>query len=92
MADNELAVVAKIEISLHKNGNVTLGGNIGNMSGALALLDHAKDCVRRYHSKLAAGEKIIIPEYDTSIPKAKHYVLGLDTGHYSLAGSNAQSN
>jgi len=88
--NDELATVAKIEIILHKNGNVTLGGNIGNMSGALALLDHAKDCIKRYHGKLAAGERIVIPEYDVSVPRAKHYVMNAETARYSISGSNCQ--
>ncbi len=80
--------IAKIEIILHANGNVTIGGNIGNQGAALALLDHAKDCVRRYHNKLVAGERLIIPEYDTSIPKAKHYSLALETGKFDISGSS----
>lgn len=85
---DEFAEIAEIKISLHKNGNVTIGGAIGNLGPALALLDHAKDCVRRYHSKLAHGDIVTIPEYDTSIPRAKHYSLNMETAKLSLAGAN----
>jgi len=59
--------VAVIEVSVRKNGSMSVIGAINDLAYALAMLDNAKDAVRRHHSRIDAGQRIITPFEDTPL-------------------------
>lgn len=62
-------VIAEIQIKIRRNGSMSTSGAINNLNYALAMLDNAKDAVRQYHGRMAAGSKIIVPSKDVSVPE-----------------------
>jgi len=54
--------VARLEIVCRRNGALSVGGDIGNLHYALAILDNAKDALRNHHSR----RPVVIPGKDTS--------------------------
>jgi Holliday junction resolvase-like predicted endonuclease len=62
-------VVAVIEVKVRRNGAMSVAGSINNEAYALAMLDNARDTIKRHNAqkKINAGGKIIIPAYDTGI-------------------------
>jgi hypothetical protein len=59
--------VAVIEVAVRRNGAMSVAGCINNLPYALAMLDQAKDAVRRHHSRMNAGKQLIIPAHDTPL-------------------------
>lgn len=57
------APVTRIEIVCRRNGALSVGGDIGNLAYALAVLENAKDALRSYHTR----RPITIPGKDTSL-------------------------
>lgn len=58
------STVALIEIRVRRNGAMSVAGEIHNLPYALAMLDSAKDAVKRHHSRINSGKTIITPSYD----------------------------
>lgn len=56
------ATVFLLEIRVRRNGNMSVAGDINNEKYALAVLDAAKDSVRRHSSRISSG--LIIPAKD----------------------------
>ena len=62
-------VIAEIQIKVRRNGTMSTGGAINNLEYALAMLDNAKDAVRRHHGRMASGQRVIVPPQDVSLPE-----------------------
>lgn len=63
--------VAVIEVAIRRNGAMSVAGDINNLVYALAMLDQAKDTLRRHHMRLAAGKVLITPPEDTPLADVK---------------------
>ena len=61
--------VAVIEIAIRRNGSMSVAGHINDLTYALAMLDQAKDVVKRHHMRINSGKKIITPGCDTDTDK-----------------------
>ena len=62
--DDDLAVVAEINLRLRRNGALSVEGAIGDKAFALALLDNARDAIMRQIP--ASG--LLIPGNDVEVP------------------------
>jgi hypothetical protein len=62
-------VVAVLELKVRRNGAMSVAGCINEEAYALAMLDNARDTIKRHNTqnKLNAGASLIIPSYDTGI-------------------------
>lgn len=58
------APIAKIEIVCRRNGALSVGGDIGDLNYALAILDNAKDALRNHHCR----RPVVIPARDVGLP------------------------
>lgn len=58
-------IVAVLEIKCRRDGSMSVAGCIDNQLYALAMLDNAKDAVKRHHLRMNAGKQIITPHYDS---------------------------
>lgn len=57
--------IAVIEVSVRRNGSMSVAGSINNLDYAIAMLDAAKDSLRNYHlRKRVEDGGLIIPAYD----------------------------
>lgn len=63
--------VAVIEIAVRRNGAMSVAGCINNLAYALAMLDQAKDTVRRHHARINAGQVLITPANETPLADTK---------------------
>jgi hypothetical protein len=63
--------VAVIEIAVRRDGSMSVAGSINSLTYALAMLDEAKDTVRRHHMRLNAGQTLITPACDTPLADLK---------------------
>jgi hypothetical protein len=63
--------VAVLEISVRRNGAMSVAGSINNLVYALAMLDQAKDTLRKHHMRLDAGKVVITPACDTPLADMK---------------------
>jgi hypothetical protein len=63
--------VAVIEIAIRRSGAMSVAGAINDLPTALAMLDQAKDVLRRHHMRIAAGKVIITPAKDTPLADLK---------------------
>jgi len=63
--------IAVLEIAVRRNGAMSVAGAIGDLTVALAMLDEAKDTVRRYHARLNSGQILITPACDTPLADLK---------------------
>ena len=61
--------VAVLEIAVRKNGSMSVAGCINNEQYALAMLDNARDTIKRHNArnKINGGGAVIIPAHDTGI-------------------------
>jgi hypothetical protein len=59
------APIARLEIVARRNGALSVGGDIGDLSYALALLGNAADALRNHHARRA----LIVPARDVSLPQ-----------------------
>lgn len=59
--------IAVIEVGVRRNGSLSVAGCINNLAYALAMLEEAKDTVRRYHARLNSGQILITPANETDI-------------------------
>lgn len=63
------APIARIEITVRRNGAMSTAGSIEDLPYALAMLDNARDAIKSYHArKHANGNGIIIPANDIGLP------------------------
>jgi hypothetical protein len=60
-------VVARIQVVCRKDGALGVSGSINNLPYALAMLDNAKDAIKRHHLRMGLGKQIITPAYDSPI-------------------------
>ena len=62
-------VTEVIEIKVRRNGSMSVAGCINNLQYALAMLDNAKDAVRRHHLRMNDRHDVglIIPPQDTGL-------------------------
>jgi hypothetical protein len=63
--------IAVLEIAVRRNGAMSVAGSVNNLPYALAMLDQAKDTLRRYHMRINAGKVIITPPEDTPLADLK---------------------
>ena len=57
--------VSTIEISIRRNGAMSVAGAINDLPAALAMLDAAKDSVRNYHARQrVTNGGLIVPSHD----------------------------
>ena len=63
------AVVAVLEIKVRRNGAMSVAGCINEEKYALAMLDNARDTIKRHNAKntINGGGKVIIPAHDTGL-------------------------
>jgi hypothetical protein len=62
------AVICKIEIAVRRNGAMSVAGAINDLADAIAMLDNAKDAVRRHHDRnRIENGGLIIPGRDTGL-------------------------
>ena len=61
--------VAVLEIAVRRNGSMSVAGSINNEAYALAMLDNARDTIKRHNArnKINSGGAVIIPAHDTGI-------------------------
>ncbi len=59
-------VAARIVITVHASGAMSVSGNIEDQQWALVALEHAADAVRSHHAR-KAGE-LVIPAKDVRLP------------------------
>jgi hypothetical protein len=58
-------VTARIQIVVRQDGALGVAGSINMpLPFLLAVLDNAKDAVRRHHMQMNLGKQIITPAYD----------------------------
>ena len=57
----ELKASVTLTITLHANGALSVGGPVGDRALCYALLDNARDAVKRQHEK-----SLIIPAHDVA--------------------------
>ena len=69
------APIAQIHILVRRNGSMSTGGDIGDLHYALAMLDHAKDAVRQYHSRMTSGKHAYVPALDIELPKDRKVII-----------------
>jgi hypothetical protein len=62
-------VVAVLELKVRRNGAMSVAGCINEEAYALAMLDNARDTIKRHNAQntLNAGASLIIPSHDTGI-------------------------
>lgn len=66
-------VVASITINYHDDGALSVGGNIGDQTLALALLAHASDAIKNHKQP----RPLIVPNRDVVVPQdAEAYPFG----------------
>ena len=65
-----LDVVAKITISLHSGGAMSISGNIGDVKLALGMIDHARDAVKH---QMRDREEIVVPNRDVAVYQAPEF-------------------
>ena len=70
----DLDAVARIAITMYGGGAMAVSGNIGDVTLALAMLDHARDAVR---NQLQRRDKdgLMIPPRDVVVPVNDAYPL-----------------
>lgn len=58
-----------LEIAVRRNGSMSVAGCINDEKYALAMLDNARDTIKRHNAKnkINAGGAVIIPAHDTGI-------------------------
>ena len=61
--------VAVLEIAVRRNGSMSVAGCINDERYALAMLDNARDTIKRHNARrlIAAGGAVIIPDRDTGL-------------------------
>jgi len=59
--------VAVLEIATRRNGSMSVAGDINNLTYALAMLDQARDTLKRHHMRLNEGKTLIVPAHDTPL-------------------------
>lgn len=61
--------VARISITMARNGECRVEGSITDKAFAHFMLDTARDVVNNYHdrAKLMEGKALIVPAYDTAL-------------------------
>jgi hypothetical protein len=57
--------VAIIEVSIRRNGSMSIAGNINNFDAAILMLEQARDNIKQ--KQIAAQGKIIIPASDSGV-------------------------
>lgn len=64
-------VVAVLELKVRRNGAMSVAGCINEEAYALAMLDNARDTIRRHNAKqkINGGGSVIIPGHDTGMPQ-----------------------
>lgn len=61
-------IIAKLEIAVRRNGSMSVAGCIDNEAYALAMIDNARDTIKRHNlRKHVNGTGVIIPARDTGI-------------------------
>jgi hypothetical protein len=62
-------IVAVLELKCRRNGSMSVAGCINDEAYAMAMLDNARDTIKRHNakSKLNSGASLIIPAYDTGM-------------------------
>lgn len=64
-------VVFAIEISIRRNGAMSVAGSINDMEYALMVLESAKESVKSYHARKVLGQTgggtLIVPAHDTAL-------------------------
>lgn len=62
-------VVAVLELKVRRNGAMSVAGCINEEAYALAMLDNARDTIKRHNAKqkINGGASLIIPAHDTGI-------------------------
>ena len=60
-------VVARLNIVCRRDGALGVSGSINNLPYALAMLENAKDAVRRHHARMELGKTIITPAGDSPV-------------------------
>lgn len=62
-------VVAVLELKVRRNGAMSVAGCINQEAYALAMLDNARDTIKRHNAKtkINGGAQLIVPAYDTGI-------------------------
>lgn len=65
--NDDLIVVAEINIRLRRNGAMSIEGSVGDKKFALAMLDNARDAV--FRQGLVSMPELIIPEKSVEILK-----------------------
>lgn len=79
--------VARITITMARDGNCRVEGSITDKEFADFMLDTARDVVSNYHNraKLMDGKAIIVPAYDTAL-------VGTDAEKKLIAARDQLSN
>ncbi len=62
-------VVAVLELKVRRNGAMSVAGCINDEQYALAMLDNARDTIKRHNARrvIDGGGSVLIPSYDTGI-------------------------
>lgn len=63
--DDDLAVVAEINIRLRRNGAMSIEGATGDKAFTLAMIDNAREAIVRQHQLRSA---LIVPGRDMEVP------------------------
>lgn len=58
--------VVTLEISVRRNGSMSVAGDINNLAYALQMLKEAADVIKRHHER---GVHIIVPPHLTDVSK-----------------------
>lgn len=64
MAATQQSIVASISIALHASGEMSISGNIGDVTLALGMLDHAREAVGH---QLRPKGTLVIPGRDVAV-------------------------
>lgn len=67
--DPDDTVIAMLELKVRKNGAMSVAGCIDDMPYALAMLDNARDTIKRHNARkrIQGGAAEIIPASDTGL-------------------------
>lgn len=60
-------IVARITVVCRRDGALGVSGSINNLPYALAMLENAKDALKRNAARMELGKTIITPAHDSPI-------------------------
>lgn len=59
--------IASIQVTLYGDGQMSIGGNIGDVRLALQMLEHASDAVRNQWAQRTPTGGLVIPGHDVEV-------------------------